>query len=59
VLADYCYVTLRLSDDWNGADFIAQHMDGSVLRVQLKSRLSFFKRYLVPFHFTCSGTRSA
>jgi hypothetical protein len=45
VFADYGYVTLRLSDDWNGADFIAQHIDGSILRVQLKSRLSFYKRY--------------
>lgn len=28
VLADYGFVTLRLSDDWQGADFIAQHIDG-------------------------------
>lgn len=25
VLADYGYVTMRLSDDWQGADFIALH----------------------------------
>lgn len=30
VLADYGYVTLRLSDDWQGADFIAYHVDGEV-----------------------------
>ena len=46
VLADYGFVTQRLSDDWNGADFIALHADGNtVLRVQLKSRLSFNKKY--------------
>src|SRR5438093_1434095 len=46
VLADYGYVTLRLSDDWQGADFIAQHIDGATfLRVQLKSRLSFDKKF--------------
>lgn len=28
VLADYGFVTLRLCDDWQGADFLAQHIDG-------------------------------
>ena len=47
VLADYGYTTLRLSDDWQGADFIAQHLDGeNFLKVQLKSRLYFGKKYL-------------
>ncbi len=45
VLADYGFVTLRLSDDWQGADLIAQHITGEVLRVQLKSRLGFYKKY--------------
>lgn len=45
VLADYGFVTLRLSSDWQGADFIAQHRDGDFLKVQLKARLSFFKKY--------------
>ena len=45
VLADYGFVTLRLSDDWQGADFIALHTSGNVLRVQLKSRLTFDKKY--------------
>jgi len=45
VLADYGYVTIRLSDDWKGADFLAQHISGRTLRVQLKSRLMFDKRY--------------
>ena len=46
VLADYGFVTLRLSDDWQGADFIASHIDGKrFIRVQLKSRLTFYKKY--------------
>jgi hypothetical protein len=45
VLADYGYVTIRLSDDWNGADFIALHISGSILRIQLKGRLYFDKKY--------------
>lgn len=46
VLADYGFVTLRLSDDWQGADFIAQHMDGrTFLRVQLKSRMGVARKY--------------
>src|SRR5437762_2637158 len=36
VLAEYGYVTFRFSDDWSGADFIAVHLSGDVLRVQLK-----------------------
>jgi hypothetical protein len=36
ILADYGFTTIRLSDEWNGADFIAQHANGeTVLRVQL------------------------
>jgi len=45
VLADYGFVTFRLSDDWQGADFIALHISGDVLRVQLKSRLTFSQKY--------------
>ena len=46
LLAEYGYATLRLSDDWNGADFLAVHIDGkTVLRVQLKGRLTFAKKY--------------
>lgn len=46
VLADYGFVTLRLSDDWQGADFIAQHVDGrTFIKVQLKGRLTFMEKY--------------
>jgi hypothetical protein len=29
VLADYGFMTMRLRDDWQGADFIAQHVEGA------------------------------
>ena len=46
VLADYGFATLRLSDDWQGADFIANHVDGErSLKVQLKSRLTVKTKY--------------
>jgi hypothetical protein len=46
VLADYGFVTLRLSDDWQGADFIASHIDSKqFLRVQLKGRLTIERKY--------------
>lgn len=45
VLASYGFATIRLSDDWNGADFLAQHHSGNTLRIQLKSRLSFRRSY--------------
>ena len=47
LLADYGYNCLRLSDDWQGADFIACHMDGETfLKVQLKGRLTIDKKYI-------------
>lgn len=46
VLADYGFSCIRLTDDWQGADFIANHIDGKTfLKVQLKGRLSFDKKY--------------
>jgi hypothetical protein len=45
-LADYGFNCLRLSDDWQGADFIACHVNGETfLKVQLKGRLTFEKKY--------------
>lgn len=40
VLADYGFVTNLLKYDWMGADFLAQHIDGDWLKVQLKGRLT-------------------
>ncbi len=46
-LADYGYNCLRLTDDWQGADFMACHVDGeTILKVQLKGRLTIDKKYL-------------
>jgi hypothetical protein len=46
ILADIGFVTIRMTSDWGGADFIAQHLSGVFLKVQLKSRLTFSKKYL-------------
>lgn len=46
LLADYGFVTMRLTDDWKGADMIAQHIDGDTfLKIQLKGRLTFCVKY--------------
>jgi hypothetical protein len=46
-LADYGYSTIRLQNDWQGADFIAQDHSGSTfLKVQLKGRADLKKKYI-------------
>ena len=46
-LADFGFNCIRLSDDWQGADFIACHIDGDTfLKIQLKSCLTFQKQYI-------------
>ena len=46
VLSDYGFNSLRLTDDWEGADFIARHIDGELsLKVQLKGGLGVYKKY--------------
>ena len=45
-LADFGFNCIKLADDWQGADFLAYHVDGiTTLRVQLKSRLAIQKKY--------------
>ena len=47
VMADYGFNCIRLSDDWQGADFLAYHKDGAeTLKVQLKSRMTIKKEYM-------------
>jgi hypothetical protein len=47
VIADYGFDLIRLNDDWQGADCIANHIDGSTfLKVQLKGRLTIDKKYI-------------
>lgn len=47
VLADYGFNCMWLNDDWQGADFIACHIDGETfIKVQLKSRLTLDKKYI-------------
>ena len=45
-LANYGYYSIQLSDDWQGADFLAVHFNGEdSLKVQLKGRMEFNKKY--------------
>ena len=45
-LADYGFNCMKLPDDWQGADFLAYHKDRDrTLRVQLKGRLSIYRKY--------------
>ena len=53
VLADFGYITIPMNNDWNGADFIAQGHDGKFIKVQLKSRLTFDKKYLRQNLYVC------
>lgn len=46
-LADYGFNCIKLSDDWNGADFLAYHPnEKDTLRIQLKSRITIDKKYI-------------
>jgi hypothetical protein len=44
-LADYGYNSLRLNDDWQGADFIAINGD-NMIKIQLKGRFTIDKKYI-------------
>ncbi len=47
LLADYGFNCMKLSDDWQGADFLAYHKDGKdTLKVQLKARITIDKKYI-------------
>ncbi len=51
-------MTLCLSSDWEGADFIAQHIDGvTFLKVQLKGRFTIDKKYLCKGLYICFPDR--
>jgi len=53
-IADYGFTTMWLNNDWQGADFLAVHADGcTFLKVQLKGRLSFNKKYMGKRIYIC------
>ena len=53
-LADYGFTTMWLNNDWQGADFIAVHVDGITdIKVQLKGRLSFSRKYIGKEIYIC------
>lgn len=51
-LADYGYNSMRLNDDWQGADFIAINGD-DMLKIQLKGRFTIDKKYIGKDIFIC------
>jgi len=54
IFADFGYTTVKLSDDWMGADFIAISFDGfKYIKVQLKGRLTFEKKYIGKDIYVC------
>jgi hypothetical protein len=54
ILAEYGYTTIKLSDDWMGADFIAIQFTGEeYLKIQLKGRLTFDKKYIKKDIYIC------
>ena len=54
LLADYWYTTIKLSDDWQGADFIAMPFSWQeILRIQLKGRMTFDKKYIWKSLYIC------
>jgi hypothetical protein len=53
VLADYGFITVPLANDWNGADFLAIPIEGEVLKIQLKGRLTFMKKYMDKNLYIC------
>lgn len=53
VLSDFGFITVLLANDWNGADFLAIHNEGDVLKIQLKGRMTFDKKYLGKDLYVC------
>ncbi len=52
-LADFGFTTMRLSADWKGADFLAHHHNGETIKIQLKGRASFEKKYCAKDVWIC------
>jgi hypothetical protein len=44
-LANYGFNSMRLNDDWEGADFISIN-NGEMIKVQLKGRFTIDKKYI-------------
>ena len=45
-LIEHGYYAIKLSDDWQGADFLACHFNGDeFIKVQLKGKMTLDKRY--------------
>ena len=59
VLVDHGFMTIRLSSDWQSADFIAQHTDGvTFLKVQLKGRFTINRDFFGKDLYICFPNRA-
>ena len=53
-LADFGFNCIKLSDDWQGADFLAYHKDGNhTMKVQLKGRMLIDRKYIDKDLYMC------
>lgn len=58
ILADYGFNCIKLTDDWQGADFLAYHNNGNqTLKVQLKARVSIYQKYQDKDLYMCFPVR--
>tara|TARA_E500000178_G_C16656665_1_gene588792 strand:+ start:48 stop:473 length:426 start_codon:yes stop_codon:yes gene_type:complete len=46
LLSEFGLSSIWLQDDWQGADCLAQTADNEFLKIQLKGRLTFDKKYI-------------
>ena len=46
LLSEFGLSSIWLQDDWQGADCLAQTADNEFIKIQLKSRLTFDKKYI-------------
>lgn len=46
LLSEFGLSTIWLQDDWQGADCLAQTADNEFIKIQLKGRLTFDKKYI-------------
>ena len=60
IFTEYGYLVIKLSDDWNGADFIALEFNTDhFIKVQLKGRFGFHKKYLNKNIYICFHDRDS
>ncbi len=57
IFANFGICCIKLSDDWNGADFIAVDLKGESINIQLKARVTFAEKYHFKNLYICFPDR--